>query len=90
MVRMNIPHRLIYLNTLSLVGGTDWKGSGGVSLLDDVYHWGRPKIIKGLCHFLYSHSLLVVVYKVIFQLLVQPPAASYLCSTSMDSKDLKP
>lgn len=38
---MNVPHRLRYSNTWSLVGGTLWGGVGGVALLEEVQHWGR-------------------------------------------------
>ena len=34
----NGPHRLVRLNAWSLVGGTVWKGLGGVALLEDLCH----------------------------------------------------
>ena len=35
----NDPHRLIYLNAWSPVGGTIWKGLGGVALLEKMCQW---------------------------------------------------
>ena len=33
-------HRLMDLNTWFTVGGTAWKGSGGMTWLEEVCHWG--------------------------------------------------
>lgn len=36
----NGPHRLLYLNTWSLVNGTVWEGLGVMAFLDKVFHCG--------------------------------------------------
>ena len=35
----NGPHRLMYLNTWSSIGGTVWEGLVGVALLEEMYYW---------------------------------------------------
>ena len=35
----NSHHRLIYLDTCSVIGGTVWEGLGGLAVLGEVCHW---------------------------------------------------
>ena len=36
----NGPHKFLFVNAWSPVGGTVWEGLGGVALLKEVCHWG--------------------------------------------------
>jgi hypothetical protein len=39
-VNKNVSYQLTYLNAWCSVGGSVWEGLGGMTLLEEVCHWG--------------------------------------------------
>ena len=60
-------YRLMYLKTLSELGGTVWERLGGVALLEAVYHWGGGADLEvSKAHPLHSQVALLGNYGVQF------------------------
>ena len=75
----NAPHRLICLNTWSLIGGTICERLGGVSLLEQVCHWEEALRLQKTC------PLSLVNGEVRAELFLLPST----CFTTMDSNPLR-